>query len=213
LNIGISAKSIDKLTVSDSLFYDQGSVQAATVGIICTNCTNTKIHDCDIIAQPGNTGMAAVTVSGTSSGALIHDLAVNTPHAGVVTFDSASKVRAYGIQQVGAGPVFQNSSSSATNFGSVAVANPGKQWSPSGVAEKFGSSVVTTDAAGNFTVSYDEAFPNSAIAVIACNGDTGVSTLPVVITASGVNTTGFAARFQGATAAITARVNWIAKGY
>jgi hypothetical protein len=213
LNIGISATSIDKLTVSDSLFYDQGSVQTAAVGILCTNCTNTKVHDCDIIAQPGNTGMAAVTISGTSSGALIHDLAVNTPHAAVATFDSASRVRAYGIQQSGAGQIFQNSSSSPTNFGNVTVNNPGKHWSPSGVAEKFGSTVVTTDAAGNFTVSYDEAFPNAALTVVACNGDSGTSILPVIVTQSGVTTSGFSGKFQGATSAATVRVNWIAKGY
>lgn len=212
LGIGISATSIDKLTVCDSLFYDY-TTGTSTAGIICTNCTNTKVHDSDIVARPGNAAMEGVAISGTSAGALIHDLSVNTPQAAVVTFNSASNVRSYAIQQVGAGAVFTNAASGSGNFGNVTVANPGKQWTPSGIAEKFGSSVVTTDAAGNFTVSYDEAFPTAAITVVACNGDTGVSLLPVLVTASGVNTTGFTGRFQGASSAITARVNWIAKGY
>ncbi len=80
---------------------------------------------------------------------------------------------------------------------------------PSGLIVQGGSSVATTNSSGGGTINFQIAYPASCIVVVACSGDPGAYSGPVIVAAFGAS--GFDFRRVDGVGGAT-RVNWIALG-
>lgn len=95
------------------------------------------------------------------------------------------------------------------------IANPGFEVSPTGLITQFGSSVVTTNGGGDFTVAFAERFPNNVFTVVACIGDTNSLSLTMQIIQSSVTKTSFGGLIEQSFSNYgnaSARINWNAFG-
>lgn len=86
-----------------------------------------------------------------------------------------------------------------------------------GLIVKWGSTVVTTDAGGNATISYPTAFPSATYSVVPWNGDSSSAPQAILSIYTGAATTAanFSVHANNNTGAITStsiRVGWLALG-
>lgn len=84
-----------------------------------------------------------------------------------------------------------------------------------------GSTVVTTDASGYFSLNYPAAFPNGVLGVIFSNGDSAAGGRDLIVSAAGAPFTqsvtvgygGAVDKTGAAKASVSIRINWIAMGW
>lgn len=94
------------------------------------------------------------------------------------------------------------------NFAAFSTGTSGYSWDGFGVLHQWGSSTPTTDASGNFTVALPKTFPTAVFRCMVSNGDSGVTTNAVSVTAATTNTSTLGGKFASFASPTTVRVNW-----
>ncbi|MDN7511938.1 hypothetical protein QZL91_20940 [Burkholderia multivorans] len=225
---GIHATGVglDQLTVTASQF------NAASVGINLTSALlQTMIYGNLFLLQTSSNGIylnpsSSTTISANTfapnpGATSTTGITFNSYNAlsSIVTGNQFSQITtginlASGSRQVTATANAYNSVTSPIvdagtgNQAYYVLGTTGYEWTGVGELHQWGTTVVTTDTSGNFTIALPKTFPTAVHRCMVTNGDSSINTNAVAATQSTSTTSSIAGRMAGIGAATTIRVNW-----
>lgn len=232
ISVPASETGLDQLSIVNTQFNDSTGVNllsalenttiTSSLFLVPANGTGINAQYASLLQIIGNTfnpsasslaNVGGVTIGTTTGlGATIAGNAFyNLSGVAMGLTGGSSGAVAYGNQFGGNGTNISDSGSS--NHAAFSLGSVGYEWSPNGELHEWGTSVVTTDASGSFTVALPKAFPGTVHRCMAVNGDSSINVNNIAITAASVTTSTLAGKMANISSATPIRVNWDCTGF
>ncbi|WP_342753730.1 glycosyl hydrolase family 28-related protein [Pantoea sp. MBD-2R] len=209
---GVSANHLAMLSITNSLFYADATADSAINHITITDVNHSVVSDNFMESRPIHTSINGVSVVGSSSYVDVHNNYIKVPAGayGVVFAGTSSYCKQKDNIVLGGSEYANTSSNSATNTAIAYDLNGESSYSVGKYIKKSGSKTAALGTGGSFSISFGAPFPNSIVSIVAVNGDSGSSQVPVIITSR--TASGFTGFFVNGSSGVNARVDYEATG-